>query len=112
VAGGGAVKPHSLNSLFDKVIEDFQEGLAQYAQEILQKSMDTAKLGQLGDRTSFDSYMVLGLSQDCSDDEVKRRFRELARILHPDTSTCQGTEFLFMLVNLSYEHIAKERQWR
>jgi len=106
------VKPHPLNSLFDKVIADFQEGLAQYAQEILQKSMETAKLGQLGDSTGFDPYMVLGLSQDCSDDEVKRRFRELARMLHPDTSTCQGTGFLFMLVNASYEHIAKERQWR
>ena len=106
------MKPHSLNSLFDKVIEDFQEGLAKYAQEILQKSVDTAKLGQLGDKANFDSYMVLGLSHDCSDDEVKRRFRELARIVHPDTSGCRGTEFLFMLVNAGYEHIAKERRWR
>jgi len=106
------VKRHPLNSLLDKVIGDFQEGLAQYAQEILQKSVDTAKLGQLSDSTGFDAYMVLGLSKNCSDEEVKRRFRELARILHPDTSQCQGTEFLFMLVNASYEHIAKERQWR
>jgi DnaJ-class molecular chaperone len=93
-------------------MEDFQEGLAQYAQEILKNSMDTARLGQLDDRTGFDAYMVLGLNHDCSDDEVKRRFRELARLLHPDTSGCQGTGFLFLLVNLSYEHIAKKRRWR
>ena len=105
------MKSHPLNSMLDKVIADFQEGLAQYAQEIMKRSMDTAKLGQLG-KTSFDHYAILGLSKDCSDDEVKRRFRELTRILHPDTSSCQGTEFLFMLVNLSYEHIAKERRWR
>ena len=106
------MKPHPLNSLFDKVIEDFQEGLTQYAQEIMKDSMDTAKLGQFAYKTGFDPYMILGLNKDCSDDEVKRRFRDLARILHPDTSGCRGTEFLFLLVNLSYEHIAKERRWR
>ena len=106
------MKPHPLNSLLDKVIADFQEGLAQYAQEMMKESVDTAKLGQLGDRAGFDPYIILGLNKGCSDDEVRRRFRELARILHPDTSSCQGTEFLFLLVNLSYEHIAKERRWR
>ncbi len=106
------MKPHPLNSMLDKVIADFQEGLAQYAQEMMKISIDTAKLGQFADKTSFDPYMILGLRKDCSDDEVKRRFRELARILHPDTSSCQGTEFLFLLVNLSYEHIARERRWR
>ena len=105
------MKQHPLNNIFDKVIKDFQESLAQYAQEIMKKSIGAARVGQLADKTGFDSYMVLGLTKDCSDDEVKKRFRELARILHPDTSRCQGTEFLFTLVNLSYEQIARERGW-
>jgi len=103
---------HPLNSILDKVMKDLQEGLAQYAQEMMKESIGAAGLGQFADKPGFDSYMVLGLEKDCSDDEVKRRFRELARILHPDTSRCQGTEFLFMLVNLSFEQIAKERRWR
>jgi len=103
---------HTLNSILDKVMKDLQEGLAQYAQEMMKESIGVAGLGQLDDKTGFDSYMVLGLAKDSSDDEVKRRFRELARILHPDTSRYQGTEFLFMLVNLSYEQIGKERGWR
>jgi DnaJ-class molecular chaperone len=112
VGGGKAVKQHSLNSIFDKITKDFQDGLAQYVQEIMRKSIDPDKLGRLAGQSSFDPYMILGLARDCSDEEVKRRFRELARILHPDTSRCQGTEFLFMLVNLSYEQIAKERRWK
>jgi DnaJ-class molecular chaperone len=111
VGGGKAVK-HPLNSILDKVMKDFQEGLVKYAQEIMKESIGAAGLGQFNGKTGFDSYMVLGLAKDSSDDEVKRRFRELARILHPDTSRCQGTEFLFMLVNLSYEQIGKERRWR
>jgi DnaJ-class molecular chaperone len=110
--GGGQTVKHPLNSILDKVMKDLQEGLAQYAQEMMKESIGASGLGQFNDKTGFDSYMVLGLAKDCSDDEVKRRFRELAMILHPDTSRCQGTVFLFMLVNLSYEQIAKERGWR
>ena len=106
------MKQHPLNSIFDKITKDFQDGLAQYVQEIMKGSIDPAKLGCLAAQPSFDPYMILGLTKDCSDEEVKRRFRELARILHPDTSRCQGTEFLFMLVNLSCEQIAKERRWK
>ena len=103
---------HTLNSILDKVMKDLQEGLAQCAKEMMKESIGAAGLGQLDDKTGFDSYVVLGLTKDCPDEKVKRRFRELARILHPDTSRCQGTEFLFMLVNLSFEQIAKERRWR
>ena len=103
---------HPLNSILDEITKDFQEGLTQYVQEIMSKSIDPSKLGRLAAQPSFDHYAVLGLTRDCSDDEVKRRFRELARILHPDTSRCQGTEFLFMLVNMSYEQIARDRGWR
>ena len=103
---------HPLNSILDKVMKDLQEGLAQYAQEVMKESIGAVGLRQFDGKTGFDSYMVLGLAKDSSDDEVRRRFRELARVLHPDTSRCQGTEFLFMLVSLSYEQIGKERGWR
>jgi len=103
---------HPLNSVFDKVAKDFQEGLAEYVREIMSRSIDPSKLGRLPGGPGFDAYVILGLASDCSDDEAKRRFRELARILHPDTSRCQGTEFLFTLVNLSFEQIARERGWR
>jgi hypothetical protein len=103
---------HALNNMLDKVIKDLQDGLAEYAQEIMSKSIDPSKLAWPSGGQGFDAYVILGLARDCSDDEVKRRFRALARILHPDTSCCRGTGFLFTLVNLSYEQIARERGWR
>ena len=103
---------HPLNSIFDKITKDFQDGLVQYVQEIMSKSIDLSKLEHFAAKPSFDPYMILGLARDCPDGEVKRRFRDMARMLHPDTSRCQGTEFLFMLVNMSYEQISKDRGWR
>jgi DnaJ-class molecular chaperone len=103
---------HPLNSMLDKVMKDFQDGLAEYVQEMLSKSIDLSKMRGLAAGPGFDAYTILGLASDCSDDEAKKRFRELARILHPDTSLCQGTEFLFMMVNLSYEQIARERGFK
>jgi len=103
---------HPLNSMLDKIIKDFQDGLAEYVREVMSRSVDPSKLLWTSGGQGLDVYMILGLARDCSDDDVKRRFRELARILHPDTSGCRGTEFLFTLVNVSYEQIGRERGWR
>ena len=102
---------HPLSSMLDRITKDFQDGLAQYVQDMMRKYIDPSKPGQFATQPDYDPYMILGLARNCSNDEVKRRFRELARMLHPDTSRCQGTEFLFMLVNMSYEQIAKDRGW-
>jgi DnaJ-domain-containing protein 1 len=59
----------------------------------------------------LDPYRVLGLDKSAPDEEVKRRYRELARKLHPDTAEVKGTEFLFQVVNAAYEQISQERRW-
>jgi len=110
--GGGEAVRHPLNNMLDKIIKDFQDDLAEYIQEVISQSVDPSKLGQISSQRCLDAYMILGLARDCSDDDVKRRFRELARILHPDTIGCRGTEFLFTLVNLSFEQIARERGFK
>ncbi|WP_253705140.1 J domain-containing protein [Dehalococcoides mccartyi] len=61
---------------------------------------------------SIDSYQVLGLEKSVTDDQVKRRYRELVVKLHPDTAGVKGTEFLFQLVTAAYQQISKERGWR
>ena len=59
----------------------------------------------------MDSYQVLGLDKSVTDDQVKKRYREMVIKLHPDTAGVKGTEFLFQLVTAAYQQISKEREW-
>ena len=52
------------------------------------------------------AYRILGLDPSASDEEVKKRYRELAKKLHPDVG---GTDALFAILQMAYEQIKKER---
>jgi len=67
--------------------------------------------GRLSQQPGFDPYRVLGLDKAASDDEVKKRYRELLRRLHPDTSGSEGTTFLLQMVMAAYELIKRQRRW-
>lgn len=60
-------------------------------------------------QTGIEPYRVFGLDKTATDDQVKRRYRELVVRLHPDTAGVKGTEFLFQLVTAAYQQISKER---
>jgi DnaJ-domain-containing protein 1 len=57
-------------------------------------------------------YWFLQLERTASDDEVKKRYRGLLKVLHPDTAQAKGTGRLLELVNAAYQQIAKERGWQ
>lgn len=65
----------------------------------------------VGQPGGFDSYRVLGLEKTATDDEVKKRYRELLIKLHPDTAGVRGTDFLLQMMIAAYREIAKERRW-
>ena len=71
-------------------------------------SQITSRVGQPG---GFDPYRVLGLEKTATDGEIKRRYRELLRKLHPDTAGVGGTDFLLQMVIAAYQRIGKERGW-
>ena len=60
----------------------------------------------------FDPYQLLCLDRTATDDEVKKRYRNLMRVLHPDTANSEGTNSLCQIVNKAYEQITRERRWK
>ena len=73
--------------------------------------IDLSKLSGADLQQGFDPYRVLGLERTASDADVKGRYRDLVKLLHPDTATTSGTGCLFQMVNAAYQLIKKERGW-
>ena len=65
----------------------------------------------VGKNDGFDPYRVLGLEKTARDEEVKKRYRELLKKLHPDTAGVRGTDFLLQMMIAAYQQIEKERRW-
>jgi len=67
--------------------------------------------GLVGQQGGFDAYRILGLEKTATDEEVKKRYRELLMKLHPDTAGVSGTDFLLQMMIAAYQQIARERGW-
>ncbi len=65
----------------------------------------------VGQPGGFEPYRVLGLEKTATDNEVKKRYRELLVKLHPDTAGVKGTDFLLQMMIAAYRQIEKERGW-
>ncbi|MBN2239687.1 MAG: J domain-containing protein [Dehalococcoidales bacterium] len=64
-----------------------------------------------GQQDDNDPYRIIGLERTATDEEVKKRYRELLFILHPDTATAPGTETMLQQLISAYQKIAHERRW-
>ena len=53
---------------------------------------------------SFDPLAIFDFSQNPTKDELKKRFKELSKKLHPDTG---GSNFLMQLLNRANEQLEK-----
>ena len=123
-----------LEKLGHNWMTDFQEETSKWIQDLLKDAFDTRKMmrfirsmgidmsqfsqmfghmAQTGTMPQgFDAYRTLGLDKEASDEEVKHRYRELVRRLHPDTAGIEGTTFLLQVVLAAYNLIEKERGWQ
>lgn len=105
-----------------KMKETTADMMSGWLNQMLESMCNDPVLGELwsamktGNRytshAGIDAYRVLGLDKAITDDQVKKRYRELVVRLHPDTAGVKGTEFLFQLVTAAYQQISKERGWR
>ncbi|MES2799458.1 MAG: DnaJ domain-containing protein [Bacteroidota bacterium] len=61
-------------------------------------------------------YKILGLDEDASEEEIRRRYRSLAKKLHPDHNTSHNAQEQFILINEAYEGIIflrkQEKEYR
>lgn len=118
-----------LEKLSGKWTVDFQEEMSKWTQDLLRDAFDPAKMmafvrgmgidmprfSQMFGRMAqagtvpqgFDPYQVLGLDKSASDEEIKKRYREMMGKIHPDVAG-KEMNFLAQIVNAAYEMICKK----
>ncbi|KAI8611497.1 hypothetical protein BC830DRAFT_1140967 [Chytriomyces sp. MP71] len=64
---------------------------------------ETQRIRGLSSRPSPDFYAILGLERGCSESDVKRAYRKLALLLHPDKCSVAGSDEAFK--SLSHAHM-------
>ncbi len=106
-----------------------QEGLKELMDNLPKGALDPSRIAEFaramgidlsrlsgmtrqGKVAGLDPYQILGLDKSASDEEIKKRYHELLKKLHPDTAGTEGTSFLLQLVLAAYELIKRERGWQ
>lgn len=56
-------------------------------------------------------YEVLGVSQNASDEEIKRAYKDLARKWHPDINKNKNAEAKFKEINSAYDLVKDGKSW-
>jgi len=57
-----------------------------------------------------DYYKILGIPQSASQEEIKKRYRELAKKVHPDKSKGEKTDETMAEINKAYEILSKKER--
>ncbi|MEL7562569.1 J domain-containing protein [Dehalogenimonas sp. 4OHTPN] len=60
---------------------------------------------------THDPYRVLGCERSMPQEQVRRRYLDLLRKIHPDTAGIKGTEYLTQLVTEAFRKISVENRW-
>ncbi|MBI2849785.1 MAG: J domain-containing protein [Chloroflexi bacterium] len=99
---------------FNRATFRFYEALREETENWLRDVMKgvLAPPGSARQRQGISAYFILELDASASEQEVKKRYRELAHYLHPDTASVKGTTLFFRQVQAAYEAIKEDRGWR
>lgn len=107
-------------ALADRVITDQEAAYLERVAEIFGlserefKRLKTAHLGLASD----DPYLILGVDEDISDNDLKRAYRRIAGANHPDRMMAKGVPQELMglanhkmaMINRAYSEICEERR--
>jgi len=115
-----------INGLQQKILRLVTEEMQGWVSDLMKGMLDPGKImafirsmgfdpsklsGMMGQQAGFDPYAVLGLDKSASDEEVKKRYREVMNKIHPDKAGEEMT-FFSTLANAAYEMIKRERRWQ
>ncbi|MFQ5440421.1 MAG: J domain-containing protein [Nitrosopumilaceae archaeon] len=73
---------------------------------------DDAEFSKMARESTLPNYYkILGISENASQEDIKKRYRELAKKLHPDKSKGEKTDDTMAEINKAYEILSqKERK--
>ncbi|MBW1732657.1 MAG: J domain-containing protein [Deltaproteobacteria bacterium] len=109
--GAASAMQQELKAIQDELLKGTFDPsrIAEFAKKM---GIDMSQLsGMMSQQAGFDPYRVLGLDRTASDGEVRKRYYDLLKKLHPDTCGFEGTNFLVQLIVTAYEMIKRQRGW-
>ncbi len=95
---------------FEKYHSDWTDDYVDFSRtRITEEDTEFSKAAK--NSTLPDYYKILGVPQNSSQEEIKKRYRELAKKLHPDKSKGEKTDDTMAEINKAYEILSnKERK--
>jgi len=101
------LRDSGLDSIDDLICSAFDP--ANWLHRIAEMGIDPSQTPDAKQPENTDPYQVLGLEKTATEEEVKKRYLDMVRVVHPDTATVKGTERLCQFVNEAYQQIIKKR---